>query len=300
MSLFNDSEKTAKRKRPWTEFEMEQFEPPLLTKSHAHPHPDPLDSGGGEKKDKDAFISLPQGEKERGDFISLHEGEDNHTKRKEAEDILKEAKKRVDLLEQEAYEKGFAQGEKDGLELGEKKAIKMIENMENLFIEIGHLRKDILKQHEREILELIFAITKKIIHDQAGLNEDNIKNTVFQALDLTAVKNEIILKINPEDCDLIEALRPSLFTTFKELKSITVTSDPCISRGGCLLETPHGDVDATLETRLEKIYQAVEGVRKLETWNFSEERGDPVLNEVRAENIQPEISNSNHIKAEEP
>jgi hypothetical protein len=79
-----------------------------------------------------------------------------------------------------------------------------------------------------------------------------------------------------------------------------VTSDPCISRGGCLLETPYGDVDATLETRLEKIYQAVEGVRKLETWNLSEERGDPVLNEVKAGNMKPEISNSNHRKAGEP
>jgi len=40
-----------------------------------------------------------------------------------------------------------------------------------------------------------------------------------------------------------------------------VTSDPSITRGGCFLETPYGDVDARVETQLEKIYQSLEGVR---------------------------------------
>jgi flagellar assembly protein FliH len=141
----------------------------------------------------------------------------------------------------------------------------VIENIENLFIQISHLKKEILKQYEKEILELIFSIVKKIIHDQAELDEKTIKNTVFKALNLTAEKSEIVLRVNPEDFDFVERLRPEFFTKFKELKSITATSDPSITRGSCFLETPYGNVDATVETRLEKIYQSLEGVRKLET-----------------------------------
>ena len=247
--MSNHSEKIAEGKRSWTEVEMESFEPLSLT----------------EKKDKVDFISLQIGDGEKGDFISLEQGEDNYKKRKEAEDILKDAHQKATLLEQEAYEKGFAQGEKDGLELGEKKAIKVIENIENLFIEISHLKKEILKQYEMGALELIFTIAKKIIHYQITLDEKAIKNTVFKALNLTVEKSEIVLRVNPEDFDFVERLRPEFFTKFKELKSIMVTSDPSITRGGCFLETPYGDVNATVETRLEKIYQSLEGVSKLET-----------------------------------
>jgi flagellar assembly protein FliH len=249
MSLSNHSEKIAENKRSWTGFEMDSFEPLPLS----------------EKEDKADFISLRIGEGGKGDFIPLEEGEDNYKKRKKTEDILKDAHQKAALLEREAYEKGFAQGEKDGLELGEKKAIKVIENIENLFIEIHHLKKEILKQYEKRTLELIFTIAKKIIHDQIELDEKAIKNTVFKALNLTAEKTEIILRVNPEDFDFVERLRPEFFTKFKELKSIIVTSDPSITRGGCFLETACGDVDATVETQLEKIYQSLEGVRKLET-----------------------------------
>jgi flagellar assembly protein FliH len=218
-----------------------------------------------EKEDKADFISLTTEEGEKSDFIPFEEGEGNYKKKKEAEDILKDAHEKAALLEREVYEKGFAQGEKDGLELGEKKAVKVIENIENLFNDIHHLKKEILRQYEERILEIIFIIAKKILHDHIALDEKAIKNTVFKALNLTTEKTEIILRVNPEDFDFVERLRPEFFSKFKELKSIIVTSDPSITRGGCFLETACGDVDATVETQLEKIYQSMEGVRELET-----------------------------------
>ena len=272
--MSNHSEKIANREGSWAEFEMENFEPLFLKKKSAHNRPDSEDSnpapnyigagGVAEGKDKRAFTSLQTKEREKGEFILLKEGEENFKKRKEGEDILQNAHKKVALLEQEAYEKGFAQGEKDGLELGEKKAVKVIENIENLFIEISNLKREIIRQHEKEILELIFAIVKKILHDHVDINENTLKNIVVNALNVTAEKGEIVLKVNPEDFDFVEGLKPDFFTKFKELKSITITSDPSITKGGCLLETPYGDVDATIETQLEKIYQSLEGAKKIE------------------------------------
>ena len=68
-------------------------------------------------------------------------------------------------------------------------------------------------------------------------------------------KSKIIFNVNPDDYDYVEKLRPKLFRDNKEIKSIVVTSDPAISRGGCLLETSRGNIDATIESKLEKIYQ---------------------------------------------
>ncbi len=228
----------------WTSFEMDTFESPF----------------SGRKQVKAEFVSLEKEKKEEKGFTPLGQTEDNQETLKEADKIIKNAQEKAVNLEKEAYDKGFAQGEKDGLELGNKKALKIIENIENLLIEVNQIRKDIIKHYEREILEIIFAVAKKIIHYQLKSDDKIIKDTVFEALNLTAEKSKLVLKVNSEDLDYIEKLRPEIFTTFKEIKSIMVTSDPSITRGGCFLETPYGDVDARVETRLEKIYQCLEEV----------------------------------------
>jgi len=241
--LSDNSEKVAENGNSWTKLEMESFESPPLPK----------------KKDKTNFVSLQIGGGETANFIPLEESGDNYKKRKEAEDILKQAQEKADLLEREAYEKGFAQGEKDGIELGEKKVLKVIENIENFFIEMSHLKKEILKQYEKGILDLIFAIAEKIVHRKIESDERIVKDIVLKAFELASEKSKIMLRVNPEDFDYIERLKPEFFSKFKDLKSIIVTSDPSITRGGCFLETPYGDLDATVETQLEKIYQSLEG-----------------------------------------
>ena len=204
----------------------------------------------GEKKENAQFDGLQADVLEETEFIpfGVYGGET---------EPLKGAQKRVAILEQEAYEKGFAQGQKDGFEIGEKKAVKAIENIENLLIEMSRLKLDILKQHEKEILELIFSIAEKIIHYQVNTNEKAIKGSIIKALNLTVDKSQVVFRVNPEDQDYVEKLRPDLFPKIKDLKSIVVNSDTTISRGGCFLETVNGDVDATVETQLEKIRQCL-------------------------------------------
>lgn len=246
--MSDNSEKTAENGNSWTKLEMESFESPPLPK----------------KKDKANFVSLQIGGGETANFIPLEESGDNYKKRKEAEDILKQAQEKANLLEREAYENGFAQGEKDGIELGEKKVLKVTENIENFFIEMSQLKKEIIKQYEKGILDLIFAIAEKIVHRKIESDEGIVKDIVLKAFELASEKSKIMLRVNPEDFDYIERLKPEFFSKFKELKSIMVTSDPSITRGGCFLETPYGDLDATVETQLEKIYQSLEGVFKIE------------------------------------
>jgi len=242
MSLYKNSENESEPMKSWTNYHMKSFE----------------DNEFIDKKDDYGFISLQAGELKRAEFVPLEGYQDSQNKRKAGEDATSEAQRNVSLIEQDAYEKGFIQGEKDGFELGEKKANKVIENIEKLFDEMSSLKQEILKQHEKEILDLTFAIAEKIVHHLTKFDEGGVKEAVFNALNLAIEKSKIVLNVNPEDYDYIEELRPDLFKKYKELKSITVTSDPSITRGGCFLKTPYGDIDARIETQLEKIYQCLQ------------------------------------------
>ena len=242
MSLSRNIRKSTGKEESWHKYEMESFQPYDLQKQ-------------GREND---FVSLEAGEGKKSNFVPLEAFENADSKKEETEDDLPGMQEKISGIEQEAYEKSFAQGEKDGFEFGEKKAIKVIENIEKLFNEMVSLKHDISKQYEKEIIDLIFAIVEKIVHHEVKSKESVIKNAIFEALELAVEKSKVVFNVNPDDYDYVEKLRPELFNQNKGLKSIVVTSDPGVSRGGCYLETPYGNIDATIESKLKKIYQCLQ------------------------------------------
>jgi len=242
MSLSKNLRDRNGKEGSWHKYELESFESFKSQKQ------------GG----KNDFVSLETGAERKPKFVPLEAWENAGHKQKETEDDLLGTQEDISGIEQEAYEKGFAQGEKDGIELGEKKTVKYIENIEHLFNEMTNLRHDILKKHEREIIDLIFAVAEKIVHHEVKSDETVIKNAMLNALDLAVEKSKIIFNVNPDDYDYVEKLRPELFKQNKELKSIVVTSNPAVTRGGCFLETPYGNIDSTIESKLENIHQCLQ------------------------------------------
>src|SRR5512139_2645132 len=90
----------------------------------------------------------------------------NQAAKEMEEKILKQARDRALLIEREAYEKGFAQGERDGLELGEKRLEAILDTFHKILEEIGRLRRDLCQKYEGEMVRLVFALTRKILrHD---------------------------------------------------------------------------------------------------------------------------------------
>lgn len=174
------------------------------------------------------------------------------------ERILKEAEDRAAHLEREGYDRGFSQGEKDGFELGLKKAEKVAANLERLFGELNVLKQDLVRTYEKEIVNVIFAIAKKIVCDQGVRDESLVQRTALKALHLAADRSEVSLRVHPDDVQWIEKVKPEFFARFKELKHLNVTPDPSLLRGGCLLESPCGDVDGRIETQLEEVCQVMD------------------------------------------
>jgi len=242
--LSSQTKDFAQKDKPWAKYEMDSLEPSPLT---------------GQMKETDISFSQ-MGGREAADFVPLENTTDHHKKKREIEDIRRKAQEKASALEREAYEKGFAQGEKDGVELGQRKAIKLIEDIENLLRSMDDLKQEILALYEHEIVELVFAIAQKVIHRTIRSDDTSIEGTVLSALNLAAEKTKATLRVNPEDFDYVEELRPEFFAAVKELKTLTVVSDPSITRGGCLLESLYGDVDARIETQIEKIHQCLEQV----------------------------------------
>ena len=175
-----------------------------------------------------------------------------------ANGIIEEAKRRASLIESEAYEKGFAQGEKDGFEMGSKKVEKILDRILGTLQDMVAYRQEFIKKYEKEMLHLIRAIAEKVVWVAVRVDNQIVRETILEAFSFAADRSEVIVRVNPEEVDYVKEIRPEFFDRISELKSITIESDPSITRGGCFMETTFGNVDARLETRLQKITKAVE------------------------------------------
>jgi len=174
------------------------------------------------------------------------------------DEIVEEAKKKAASIERDAYEAGFAQGEKDGLEMGSKKLDKVIEPMHQILQEMLKHKTEFIARYEKEMLAFSCRIAEKIVRGRVKVDHDVVKKTIFEAFQLAADRSEVTIKLSPDDIDYVKDLRPVFFDRIKDLKSVTMESDPSISPGGCLMETAFGNVDARLESQLEKISASVE------------------------------------------
>lgn len=197
------------------------------------------------------FVALQSGDTGDSAFTPFEIGGDRSQAGRQS------SEERIAAIEQEAYEKGFAQGEKDGLELGEAKAAKVLEKIEGLLEEVRRAKSDMIRENEHNITALVFEIARKVIHSQVEYDDTAVKGPIMNALMLTAEKDQVVLKVNPEDFAYVEKLRPQLSSEHRPLRSVTIHSDPTVGRGGCLLETSGGDIDASLDTQLEMIRQSI-------------------------------------------
>ncbi len=171
--------------------------------------------------------------------------------------ILKAAKEKALLLEQQAYEKGFAQGEKDGLDLGQKRLESVIQNAQCLVAQIESHREGLCETFEREMVQLVLAISRKILGYAPALKEETILSTVRESFKHVLDQRKVTIRLHPSDYDVLIAHADRVPWPTGESARVKMVKDPSISRGGCYLETAFGDVDGTIEGQFDQIVSLV-------------------------------------------
>lgn len=173
------------------------------------------------------------------------------------EQVLKELREKVLRIEKEAYEKGFEQGEKDGRELGVKRLETVIQQLRGLLAEIEREKQGIFQTVEKEMLRLMLEIGRRLFRRAALIQETTILEVLKEAFQYVTEHSEIVLRLNPMDYHYLKAYSGDLPFASEEEAGLRILQDPGITRGGCLLETSFGTIDATIESQIDALISAL-------------------------------------------
>ena len=176
------------------------------------------------------------------------------------EDLLShpEVSEKLALLEQEAYEKGFAQGQKDGETIGRKKYEILHQRLEKV---IKGLEKEIAEHVlslEPQLFSLIKLMVEKLVLKEVSTHPEVIRAVLREALGHVVEQARVKIRLHPDDTEFLEEVLPSLKEELSRIREFEVVPDANLKRGGCLLETDFGLVDATLERRWQELLKRLE------------------------------------------
>ena len=161
--------------------------------------------------------------------------------REEARQVLEQAKHDRDA----AVKKGHAEGESKGLAQVTEKLVQLEE-----------LRARFFDQAEPEMIRLVMAIAEKVIGRIAAENPELIRSVVRQALE-RALGDRITVSLNPEDHRQLMAGDHEFKDVLDRTKRLMFREDETVAKGGCVVETEVGTIDARIETQLEAIRKAL-------------------------------------------
>ncbi|MBN1571464.1 MAG: hypothetical protein JXA73_26750 [Acidobacteria bacterium] len=162
----------------------------------------------------------------------------------------------IDLaqLEKTAYENGFRQGEKAGMEIAERKMESVMKRYSESILDIRKLRVSLYSQIELEVVKLAIAVAKKIVHREIQVDRDIIQTLVRVALSHVAEKSAVTIHLNPVDYGYLMECRGELSQS--EGRDIALLADKSVERGGCLIQTECGDIDARIEEEFREVEHA--------------------------------------------
>ena len=110
------------------------------------------------------------------------------------------------------------------------------------------------------MVELCIAISRKVLQRELELKRDGIVECVRTALKSVVAGGEITIKVNPKDQDILLLHKGELVKYGDGVKGVKVEADESVSRGGCLVDTNFGEIDASIDSIMTEIEEKLKGV----------------------------------------
>ena len=175
----------------------------------------------------------------------------------EAERIIAEAQAERDKIINESKKQGYDTGYEAGYQDGQKEADRLVERMHSILDNVMKRREEILSETEYQIVELVVLMARKVVKIISENQKTVIMNNVLQALKKVKGRGDVTIRVNLADAKLTTEHIQDFIDRVEAVKGITVVEDTTVEKGGCIVETDFGSIDARISSQLSELEQKI-------------------------------------------
>ncbi|MGL1894311.1 MAG: flagellar assembly protein FliH [Spirochaetaceae bacterium] len=171
----------------------------------------------------------------------------------EAEKLITEAKAETERIRAEALDKGVTIGKEEGYASGHDEVQRLVDRVHKVLNAAIDKRREIIMEAENQMVELVLLISKKVVKVISEDQKNVILSNVVQALRKMKSRGEVEIKVNLADVNLTTEHIKDFMEMIESVSAITVLEDSTIEKGGCIIETNLGRIDARISSQLREI-----------------------------------------------
>jgi flagellar assembly protein FliH len=110
---------------------------------------------------------------------------------------------------------------------------------------------------ECEAAELAVRIAEKVVAGAIETQPERVVDVVRMALRALIERERVTVLVSPDDLEIVRSAVADVMTTLGGIAHLEVQAERRVSRGGAIVRTAEGEVDATIEGKLERARDAV-------------------------------------------
>lgn len=167
---------------------------------------------------------------------------------------------RLDALMEERERSAFIRGHHEGeKQLGEQlihQRAEILELQNGVLETLRQAVPQVRQEAEKQLAELALELAHKLV-DGLPVSREMVEAAVKSAMDEIEDTTEYTVQLHPEDLDLLKKFGSSVLSTGESADRVRFTPSGEVSRGGCIIQTRFGMIDARRETRVELLRDAL-------------------------------------------
>lgn len=164
----------------------------------------------------------------------------------------------IEHIHQQAHEEGFQEGLRHGREQGyregRERAQEEAQRLNQFLTQVGEALHQLDREMAQQMLDLALGIAKQMLRQALSVHPELVLQVVQEAINsLPQANQHPQLFLHPQDAELVR--------TYLDAELAhghwRVVEDRQIEPGGFRLETAHSELDATLESRWQKVLESL-------------------------------------------
>lgn len=172
-------------------------------------------------------------------------------------EVLGELKEVQEKAYHEAYQLGEIEGKEKAFDETRLEMTEKLKRLDSIIASCEGLLSEVREQNENQLIQLVGRLASRIAMFEVESQPERIGQLLMDLVERVQGDQRMVIRVNQDDMVFLETLKEKLGKEDERLSQIKLESDDQIGTGGLILETNHGMIDATLETRISKAWQSL-------------------------------------------
>lgn len=170
-----------------------------------------------------------------------------------AKEILMEAEGNVTEIESQARERGYEDGRNKGYDEGKEEVTRLVNSLNKIISATIERRGEIIKNVEQQLVMIVLLIARKVIKTISEHQKGIVMQNIREALHKVRGRTDVVIRVNIEDLELTTEHKEEFLKMVEEIKNVAILEDSTVDRGGCIIETDFGNIDARIASQFQEI-----------------------------------------------